>query len=217
MAESFSVGLRGRMVRTSRRMSGVGMKIIGVTGGIGAGKSAVLKWIEEHYNCTVVYADTVAKRLQRPGTACSDRLVEALGQETVDRLQELMFRDPAIKQTVESIVHPAVKEWIEHDIEAASRRRLDYYFLEAALLIECGYRDIVDEMWYIYAPTDVRVKRLMGSRGYTRERAEGIVESQLSDEEYRAGSDVTIDNGGKLEDTYAQVAARLAPASGVIH
>ena len=93
--------------------------------------------------------------------------------------------------------------------EERERGSLDYFFIEAALLIECGFNDYVDEMWYIYSDKDVRKKRLKQSRGYDDAKTEAIMKSQLSDEEYRAGSDVVIDNDGEFELTMKQIDARL--------
>ena len=85
----------------------------------------------------------------------------------------------------------------------------ELFFIEAALLIEKGYSDIVDEMWYIYSDDETRIKRLMESRGYTRKKALSIMDNQLSDADFIENSDVIIDNSGDLESAFAQVKARL--------
>ena len=83
------------------------------------------------------------------------------------------------------------------------------FFIEAALLIENGYNDFVDEMWYIYARDDVRRARLKSSRGYDDEKITHIMESQLSEERFRVGSDFVLDNSGDLSEAYSQIQKRL--------
>ena len=87
-----------------------------------------------------------------------------------------------------------------------------FFFIEAALLIECGYLNIVDEMWYIYAREDIRRKRLKESRNYTDEKINAIMDSQLKEEEFRKYCKVVIDNSGSLEDSYEQIDRELGEA-----
>ena len=81
--------------------------------------------------------------------------------------------------------------------------------MEAALLIEAGYKDILDELWYVYADREVRILRLMNSRGYSREKAEGIMANQLSDEVFRRECDFIIDNSSSLDKACECIRRRL--------
>jgi dephospho-CoA kinase len=190
------------------------MKIIGITGGVGAGKSSVLKYIKDNYNCVVVTADDIGNEVKEPGEECYERLITLLGRGILDtdgridkkKMAEAIFADEDKLNAVESIIHPAVIDRIRQkaDMER-SRGKVDYFFIEAALLIECGFNDYVDQMWYIYASQDVRRKRLKQSRGYDDSRIDGIMNSQLTDEAFKNGSDVVIDNGGDFEDTIRQI------------
>ena len=85
----------------------------------------------------------------------------------------------------------------------------ELFFIEAALLIEKGYKDMVDEMWYIRADEETRIKRLMESRGYTRKKALSIMKNQLSDEEFIKNSDVVIDNNSDPGKAFEEVKKRL--------
>ena len=85
------------------------------------------------------------------------------------------------------------------------KKEADYFFLEAALLIECGYKSIVDEMWYIYASDEVRRARLKASRGYTDEKIDSIMNSQLSNDEFVKASDRVIDNSEDMDKTMSQI------------
>ena len=108
------------------------------------------------------------------------------------------------------VIHPAVENYLNEKMRAAVKQHeTELFFIEAALLIENGYNDIVDEMWYIYADDETRINRLMKDRGYTRKKAISIMESQLSDKDFRDNSDVIIDNSGDLNKALEQVKARL--------
>lgn len=194
------------------------MKVIGITGGVGAGKSSVLKYIEENVRCEIIYADSLAATLQKKGQVCYDKLISLLGEEIIGtdgeinrpKMAEIIFGDDKLLEAVNNIVHPAVEQFISERIEYLRNNEVvDFLFLEAALLIECGYKEIVDEMWYIYASEDVRRKRLKQSRNYSDEKIDSIMESQLSEDKFRAGSDVVIDNSKDMEDTILQIEDNL--------
>ncbi len=194
------------------------MKIIGFTGGIGSGKTQVLAYIEKKYDCRVILADEVAHKVKEPGQECYEALVELLGETIlqpdgrIDRavMAEKIFAGEGLLRKVNGLIHPAVKKYILDAIEQARREgKPDFLFIEAALLIEDGYKDIVDELWYIYAPEQVRRDRLKASRSYSEEKITGIFGKQLSEEEFRKHCRVVIDNGGSLEDTYRQIDRKL--------
>lgn len=194
------------------------MRLIGITGGVGAGKSTILAYIRAHYRCRIYLADEVAHAVKEPGQPCYQALVSLLGSEILEedghihrgRMAEKIFRDEGMLERVNAIVHPAVREFLLEKIAEARREgETELFFIEAALLIECGYGDIVDEMWYIHASEDVRRKRLAESRGYSPEKTEQIMKSQLTETEFRAGSDFVIDNSKEPEESYRQIRGRL--------
>lgn len=194
------------------------MRIIGITGGIGAGKSELLSYIENNYNCQVILADKVAHQVEQPGQKCYEELVELLGKDilnpdgTIDKAQmaDKIFADKNVIEKVNNIVHPAVKEFILQEIKVGQAEgKLDFLFVEAALLIENGYGQIVDELWYIYSETDLRRNRLKKSRAYSDEKIDRILGGQLSDEEFRRHCKVVIDNNGELADTCKQIDKKL--------
>ena len=105
-----------------------------------------------------------------------------------------------------AIIHPAVKDYILTEIEKEKQlQNYDFFFVEAALLIECGYGAHVDELWYIYASEDVRRQRLKLNRGYTDEKVSQIMSGQLKEEEFRASCQVIIDNGNDFSKTKEQI------------
>ena len=154
----------------------VNVKIIGITGGVGAGKSQVLTYIEENYNCKIIRADEAAHLLEMPGQECYIKLVELLGKdilnddETIDKkkMADCIFRDKSILEKVNQIIHPEVKKYIINQIAAEQEaKKVQFFFIEAALLIEEHYDEIVDEMWYIHCDADIRAKRLSQTRHYS--------------------------------------------------
>ena len=195
------------------------MKFIGITGGVGAGKSAILEYIAEHYNAKVMLADEIAHDLMMPGTKCYDTIKEAFGAEDIflpdgsfDRLKmaQVIFSDETKREQMNGIVHPAVREYIlEVYEEEKTKGALDFLILEAALLIEEHYDEICDELWYIYTTEENRRARLKASRGYSDAHVDRMFASQLSEEEYRRHCRVVIDNNGTLEETLTQTEEAL--------
>ncbi len=185
------------------------MKKIVITGGVGSGKSEVLRILSEKYNCKAVRADDVAKELMIPGTQCYlDIIKEFQGVNLLsdnsdcfdkDKLSTLIFSDDNNRKRLNAIVHPAVKEYILEDVKREEEAgKHDYYFLETALAIEEKYNELFDETWYIYADEEVRRERLMKNRGYSSEKVDEIFRAQLSDEEFRRFATKIIDNSRSL-------------------
>ena len=184
------------------------MKIIGITGGIGAGKSCVLREIEVLDGTFVIEADKLAHTLLSPGHDCYTEVVSCFGKEilsedqSIDRavLRKLVMNSSEKLRQLNALVHPAVKKYIVDDIEKKRDLGYKYYVIEAALLIQDGYRNICDEIWYIYADKDLRVERLLKSRGYSRQTAEEFIKNQPEDEYFIENSDRVIDNSGTPEE-----------------
>lgn len=190
------------------------MLIIGITGGVGAGKTRVLSYIEAHCKCRIVRADEAAHLLYEKGQECYSALVELLGERILNenadidrrKMAEIIFCDKTLLESVNAVVHPAVKKHIMEQIAyERARGEADYFFIEAALLIEEGYDFIADELWYIHADEDVRKERLCESRGYSEERAARIMQGQLDEAEFRKCCQRVIVNNGDWDETRKQV------------
>lgn len=208
------------------------MRFIGITGGVGAGKSAILSYLAEKPKTKVMLADEIAHELMEPGTECYQRIVERFAGEDIfteqvfedeqtddviehrcfdkGKLAQIIFGNPEKREAMNAIVHPAVKEYVrqQYDLEL-EKGELDLLILEAALLIEEEYDEICDELWYIYTSESNRRKRLKESRGYSDEKIDNIIKSQLSETDFRESTQVTIDNNGNLEETYQQIEIAL--------
>ncbi len=190
-------------------------RIIGVTGGVGAGKSSVLKILEDEFHACVIIADEVGRELMEPGHGCYDQVVEAFGEEMLlpdrrldrEKLGDLVFQDKEKLAVLNGIVHPAVKEEIRRQ---ASRSGSSLVVIEAALLVEEGYREICDELWYVYVPAQERIKRLYENRGYSEVKSYAIISNQLSDTQFRQSCDFLLDNSRSIEETRRQIEKRLS-------
>ena len=189
------------------------MKVIGITGGIGSGKSEVLEYLRREYGVYVCEADRVAKTLQQKDTDCYRAIVESFGEEILDEegeldragLAETVFVSPQLLERLNGIVHPAVKEIICQEIEAQRAAGEKMFVLEAALLLEDHYDEICDEVWFIYADRDVRRRRLKNSRGYSDDRITAIFDSQMTRDAYLERCDRAIDNSRSFDETCVQL------------
>ena len=202
----------------TKQNKGDSMKIIGITGGVGAGKSMVLAYIKAHYKCRICMADDVAKEIQLPGGICYDAIVHLLGEEILDEngfiqkneMAKRIFQDRALLEKVNAIVHPGVRTYLENACrEELKKGEIELFFIEAALLIENGYCSFVDEMWYVYADETVRENRLKISRGYTEDKIKQIMSCQLSEEEFRNHSQFILDNSNDFSETEKQIKTKL--------
>ncbi len=206
------------------------MKLIGATGGVGSGKSEVLRYIQTHYNCRIEFCDDVARSLEAPGGRIYESLISLLEEYPADggagavapitledgrinnpEMARRIFSEPDLLQKVNNLVHPAVKTYILDEFQKEKDAgNIDFFVVEAALLIECGYGEHVDAMWYIYCNEQERRRRLRASRGYSEEKIDNILKSQLSEETFRENADIVIDNSGAIEDSIRQVDEALA-------
>ena len=190
------------------------MQIIGITGGIGAGKSQVLQYIQKHYKCRVILADDVGNEVKLPGKICYNQLVDLLGNDILDKegfiqkekMAARIFSNKELLLQVNAIIHPAVMDYILTEIQKEKEAGIqDFFFVEAALLIECGYASHVDEMWYVYASDEIRRERLRANRHYSDEKITSIMKGQLQEEEFRKHCQVVIDNSDDFSKTEKQI------------
>lgn len=191
------------------------IKILGITGGVGAGKSTILSYLARQYGARVIELDKAGHLCMQPGTACYEQIVERFGQEilaedgSIDRpaLSKIVFADRKEVEALNHIVHPAVKDYIRTEIRKEQENgTVPFVVLEAALLLEDHYDEICDEIWYVYVEDGVRIQRLQASRGYTPEKTRAVLKNQKSDEEFRRFCQFVIDNSSdNVENTYKQI------------
>lgn len=196
------------------------MLFVGITGGVGAGKSEILNYLRTHYNCKVMLTDEIAHDLMEPGTDCYNKLKDLFFQDDVylpdgtfnrPNLAKVIFTQDEKRDALNAIVHPAVKQYVVDQYEAEkAKAELDLLVVESALLIDDNYGAICEEMWYIYTSEENRRVRLKASRGYSDEKVQSIFDSQLSEAAFRQACQEVIDNNQTPADAFAQIKNILA-------
>ncbi|MFV0528808.1 MAG: dephospho-CoA kinase [Lachnospiraceae bacterium] len=193
------------------------MIVLGITGGIGAGKTTVLSYLKENYAVVAVQADHVGYLLMRPGGPCYDPMLSLFGERILnpDRsinrktVGALVFTNLELLQRLNAIIHPKVQEYIQARIDEERSRGTAFFVVEAALLLEAGYDAICDDLWYIDVDEAVRRERLKQERGYSDQKITNILANQMKPEEFRQRCQYTIRNNGDLAYTYRQIDQRM--------
>lgn len=187
--------------------------VLGITGGIGTGKSTVLKILEEKYGFYILEADKIGHEIMEKGKPAYACIVEAFGEQILDnegnidrcRLAELVFHNQRALEKLNNITHPAVIREIEERIEQQRKKGICHFVIEAALLIESGCAVLCDKVWYIYSEDSVRRERLKTGRGMTEDKITDVIQNQLSYEEFVEQTDAMIDNSFSVENTCSQI------------
>jgi dephospho-CoA kinase len=186
---------------------------IGLTGGIGSGKSTAAKILAE-LGAPAIDADKVGHEIYRPGTPAYRKLIDAFGEgilapdRTIDRrkLGPIVFADPAALKRLNAIVHPKMFARMG-EMVAAMRRGGETrpIVIEAAILIEANWQPLFDEIWLVTAARECVIERVERDRGLKPEQTEARIRAQLSDEERRKYATSVIRNDGTLEELRAAV------------
>lgn len=190
------------------------MKVVGITGGVGSGKSEVLRLLEEKFNCGVIRTDDVARDLCEPGEKSYELIVKNFGETVLDmdgrlnrpKLASIVFDDEAKRQLLNQCTHPQVYEWVREKVREW-RTKKDYSMIavEAALMDELKEIGVCESYWYVYVKPEIRRERLRISRGYSDEKMDAIFASQLPESVFLNGCDVVIDNNFDLENVEKQL------------
>jgi len=187
------------------------LKLIGLTGGAGSGKTTVAEMFRE-LGATVVDADEASHEVYAPGSPGFDAVVSEFGPEYVrdgridrERLGELIFQDEDARHRLNAIVHPLVRLWMSARTIEAERDGADVVIHDVPLLFENGLQDIYSDVVLAYVPEALQLRRLVEGRGLAKDRAEAIIASQTPIEEKRGRAQHIIDNSGSREATREQV------------
>ena len=194
------------------------MKIIGITGGVGAGKTQILEYMNSKYGATICQTDAVGKKLRKKGTKCFEDIVECFGTKILDekgeldreKLAAIVFTDNDKLAKLNAIVHPAVWEEVEKKVAKEKRKNTNLFIIESALLIETHYDKMCDEVWYVYVDAVTRKKRLVYARGYDPRKVDDIIAAQLPKDEFMKHCDRVIDNSNIFEETQMQLDSIMA-------
>ena len=187
---------------------------VGLTGGIGSGKSEVARRLAEH-GAVLIDADVAARRVVEPGSPGLAQVAAAFGDEMLrpdaslnrERLGEIVFADPGLRAKLNAIVHPLVRQWMEKAERAAVQADGDAIVVhDVPLLAESRGKTGFDAVIVVDAPPDLQVERLVKLRGMAREQARARMAAQASREQRLAVADIVIDNSGTLDDLDRRVA-----------
>lgn len=179
------------------------MKVIGLTGGIGSGKSHVAKILKEKYGAYILSTDMIAKEQMEPGGASFQEVVDYFGKDIlsedggIDRskLAAIVFDDKEKRLKINEITHPNVLTAVMEEIKSIRDKGLaPYLVVETALMIEAGYDFICDEVWYVHTPEEERRNRLKKDRNYSDEKINSIFANQSKEEAFRAKFSKVIEN-----------------------
>ena len=187
------------------------MKLIGLTGGAGSGKSTVAAMLKE-LGAAIVDADEASHAVYEPGSPGFDAVVREFGPEYVHdgridraRLGELVFHDTEARRRLNAIVHPLVREWMAARTVEATEGGAQVVVQDVPLLFENGLAGLYTTVVLVYVPERLHVKRLVEGRGLNAERARAMIGAQMPIEEKRKLAPHVIDNAGSPEETRRQV------------
>lgn len=190
------------------------MKVIGLTGGIGSGKSLVTEMLKE-LGTELINADLLGHRVYLPGRQAWHELIQAFGDnilapdKSIDRkkLGQIVFNDKKALEKLNAITHPRIFEDAAMEIREIRSRKEDQgvVVFEAAILIEANWTSLVDYVWVVTADKEVVIRRLIERNKMSIEQAEARIKSQLSNEERVKYADVVIRNNDTLEVLRQQV------------
>lgn len=194
------------------------MKVYGITGGAGTGKSEVIKMLQENFGGCVIMSDEVARELMQKGNISYQLIVEYFGRDIlmddgeIDRkkLADHVFNNKEALEKLNSMTHPYVKDEIRKLIaEAEASGECRFVALESAILLECGYEDICDEFWYVYTKPEIRRQRMKETRDYSDEKVDSVMRNQQPDEVFFKQCSFVIENNTTLSDVYDQLKEKL--------
>ena len=195
------------------------MIFVGVTGGVGAGKSSILTYLQNNYKCKILMTDNIAQDIKRTDEECIRQMQEIFKDDDIynqdgslsnNKLAKVIFADKTKRDKLNAVIHPAVRRYVINAYkEEKGKNELDFLVVESALLIESKFNELCDEVWYIYASEKERRKRLKLNRGYDNDKIDNIFKSQLKEEDFRRYSNFVIDNNGSSLKAYAQLDAML--------
>jgi len=188
------------------------MYVIGLTGGIGSGKSTVAQMLQQR-GAKLLSADVVGHEVYEPDRPAYQEIVDAFGRDIVgadgriDRkvLGPIVFSDPEQLRRLNAITHPRMKELMREKLAAERAGGARIAVLEAALLFDAGWDDLADEVWVTVAPPEVAAKRTAERSGISVEEALSRIRAQMSNEERTARSQVVIDTDCPLAQTQDEV------------
>ncbi len=194
------------------------MKVYGITGGAGTGKSEVLRILKDQFKAYVILTDDVARDLTLKGGISYKLIVEHFGQDVLlengelnrPKVANIVFNDPKELEALNNMTHPYVRKEVERQIAEAEKSGLyDLVAVESAILLDSGYEDICEEYWYVYTKPEIRRERMKVTRGYSDEKVDAVMKNQPADEKFFEKCAFVIENNTTLEAIEEQLHRKL--------
>jgi dephospho-CoA kinase len=190
------------------------MRVFGLTGNIGSGKSTVAAMLREA-GIPVLDADRISREVTAPGGRAYAAVVQAFGRGIVrddgsidrKRLGEIVFADPASRERLERITHPAIFEAMKEAIAGIEREGHRAAVVEATLIHESGRKGLFEAVISVTCDSETAISRLAARDGMSRGQAEARLHAQMDADRKAGASDYVIDNSGNLDETRRQVVA----------
>ncbi|NLP46960.1 MAG: dephospho-CoA kinase [Epulopiscium sp.] len=190
------------------------MKVVGITGGSGTGKSAIASYFEEKYQAYRIDADKIGHQVIKKGMPAYDLIIKNFGSTILDEVGEInrkilgsiVFSDEKKLKLLNSITHPLIISMINHEIEKCILQNQQYSFIliDGALLIETKIYENIDELWVVYVHLEQRIQRLKKRDNLSRKQILQRIEKQMSWEILQQYADRIIDNSGEFIETIIQ-------------
>ena len=190
------------------------MKVVGVTGGVGSGKSEVLRVLEEQFNCGIIRTDDVARDLCEPGQISYESIVKEFGTDILDtdgrldrpKLASIVFSDEEKLNILNACTHPQVYKFVRDTVAAwKEENKYSMIAVESALPEKLKEMQVCESLWYVYVKPEIRRERLRISRGYSEEKMDAMFASQLPDQLFIENCQVIIDNNSDIENIEKQL------------
>lgn len=189
------------------------MKVIGITGGIGTGKSTVSNYLRQK-GCLIIDADDISRKMTGKGGEALESIREAFGNGIFfddgslnrKKLGEIVFSDPIKLQILERITTEVVVKKITNTLEELKNNKFGgVVVIDAPLLFECGMENIADENWLVSADMNIRVSRIMERDGLSEQKIIERINSQMPEDEKKKLADIFLNNSGSIESLYGQI------------
>jgi dephospho-CoA kinase len=191
--------------------------ILGVTGGIGSGKSTVSSILKE-MGAAVIDADAISREVVKPGQRALEELTQEFGKDILDDwgqlkrkvLADKVFTDDSKLRILNGIVHKYVAQRIKDNVKEQLLKQTRVIVIDAPIPIKIGFLDLCDEVWTVYASMEIRINRVMKRSGMTYDEAVSRIRSQISDEEYLSIANTVINNDDDVPTLRKEVECQFA-------
>lgn len=193
------------------------MKVIGITGGIGSGKSFVCEILRRDFKAFLINMDQIAHSFMESGGISYELIVKHFGKHILDqdgqidrkKLGEIVYKDEEELKYLNSFTHPYVLSYVKDLISEKTLQQEVLICVESALPVEGKLEEICDEVWFVQAPYAIRRERLMNNRDYSKEKIDSIFSKQIAEDKYKAISSKVIYNETSKEELIKQIDSLL--------